>query len=131
MPKLKFRTSLIISAIVLAGAVLELFKNGIIAYSYGSSDTTDVFFVSAFIPVTYAMFWISACSVGLVPVFSEWQTHSRQKFLTRVGQTFVLSLSLSLIVSIFLYFFSHKIIAGLALGFDAHQKIRPLPYFKT
>jgi putative peptidoglycan lipid II flippase len=128
--RLRVGTSASISLVLLIGGLLELFKNSAIAYRYGSGRETDAFFAAYLIPITYSMFWVSACLVGLVPFFSRWLGETEEKFRDIVSGVLWFSTSLTLVLTSIGYIAAPLVVKLLVPGFTGAQKLLTIHLFR-
>src|SRR4051794_35831682 len=110
------RMSLSITAVALVGAALEAAKTAAIAAHYGSGAATDAFFIALLLPNAYAMLWVSACSVGLLPVLAVWLREDAESFPYRLGRLMVVASICSVLLSLFLALLAQAAAAALAPG---------------
>jgi len=123
------RTSLLISSVVFLGGLLEVGKNVVIAFRYGSGPETDAFFTAFLIPNTYSVFWSSACLVGLVPLLAVWTVEDTLESRRLIGSVFLLSAAMALVLTLSAYAASPAIVRVLAPGFAAAQKAKTAALF--
>jgi putative peptidoglycan lipid II flippase len=120
--QLRLTTSFWISGVTLAGVCLEVVKNSAIAFRYGAGAETDVFFTAFLIPNAYTSFWVSACSVGLVPLLSAWLGGKHDGASTVISQAWLFSGLLALLMAGLNYIFASYLPALIAPGFTEVQR---------
>lgn len=126
----RLRTSALISIATFVGAASEFAKNAAIGYRYGSGAATDTFFTAYLVPNTYGMFWISACSVGLVPLFAKWRRDSVGHFHDRATAVVALSVLFTLALTVFSYVLARPMMDFSAPGFPPAQKADAVRLFR-
>jgi putative peptidoglycan lipid II flippase len=129
--RLQLRTSVAVSSIILIGAVLEIFKDVGLAFRYGAGKSTDVFFAALLVPNTYGMFWISACLIGLVPLFAVWfEREARERRRELLGGILAFSIAFALVLALALYITAPVITYVLVPGFSAAQRGQTVDLFR-
>jgi putative peptidoglycan lipid II flippase len=128
--RLKVRSSFCISLVLLAGAVLEVVKNSVIAYRYGSGAETDAFFAAYVVPTTYAMFWLSSCLVGLVPLLAVWLKQSDKQISDISGAIIALSATSTAALASVAYLSAHPVMKLLVPGFNEAQQLQAVHLFR-
>jgi len=129
-PRVRARTSIFISLVLLLGGALELVKNSAIAYYYGSGAETDRFFAAYIIPNTYSMFWVSSCLTGLVPLFAVWLRDSREDFARTIGGVVAVSTTLMAALAGVAYLAAPLVIKLLAPGFSKVDRLQTVHLFR-
>ncbi len=118
-PRLRIRTSVLVSLTLFTGGLLELVKNSAIAYRYGSGADTDALFAAYLIPATYASFWASSCLVGMVPLLSMRMREDRKRLPDLAGSILLVSAISTIALACIGYMVAPGLVHALVPGFDS------------
>ena len=128
--RLGLRTSTGISAFLLVGGLLEVAKNLAIAYRYGSGGGTDAFFAAFVLPATFAMFWVSSCQVGLVPLLALWARDAEGQIEKRMSAVLAVSGMLTLGLTGTAYVAAPGLMNLIVPGFSEGHKLQAVRMFR-
>ena len=118
----RIRASISVSVLLFAGGITEVLKNAALAYRYGSSRATDAFFAAFLIPNTYAMFWVSAAIVGLVPLFARWDEEQGAGARRQISNALRLSVLSMAALSVLIYAAAPLLSSALVPGFTPAER---------
>jgi len=126
---LNLQTKKITSAAFILGitglfsAGLGLFRDRLLAGTFGVGDKLDIYYAAFRIPDFIAMVLImGAIGAAIIPVFSEYLVRERKEaffYLSNLLNLFLISL---IIISIILFIFAPQLISLIAPGFDVQKK---------
>jgi len=116
--------ALILAVASLASKLLGLFRDRILASSFGFGSELDIYYVAFRIPdFVFNIVVLGALSAGFIPVFTKLVSEKKEKEAFRTANAV---LNLIFVVLIFLcligIIFTPSLINLLALGFDADKK---------
>jgi len=116
------------AAIILAiasfvSALLALFRDRLLASTFGAGDELDVYYTAFRIPDFVAMVLVmGAISAAIIPIFSNYLINSRKEafnFLANLINVFLICL---ILVSLILIIFVPQILSLIAPGFSGEKK---------
>src|SRR5699024_2745252 len=112
------KTILILMVITGLSKILGFIRELLLAFFYGATDLTDIYFISLTIPETIYAFFGIALSTSLIPLYSELKEKHpievQNKFINNVLSFIFLS---SILLIIFVWIFTPQIVKLFAFGF--------------
>jgi len=115
--------AVIIAVSSLVSAVLALFRDRLLASTFGAGDELDVYYAAFRIPDLVAMVLVmGAISAAIIPIFSSYLVRSKEEafsFLSNLMNVFLVSL---IVVSGVLILFVPQILSLIAPGFSGEKK---------
>ena len=113
----------ILAAAAFISGLLGLFRDRLLAGSFGGGDELDIYFAAFRIPDFISMVLVmGAISAAIIPIFSEYLVRSREeawKFFSNLINLFFISL---IGISLILIIFVPQILALIAPGFTGAKK---------
>jgi putative peptidoglycan lipid II flippase len=115
--------SLILAVSYMASAVLGVFRDRLLAGTFGAGNELDVYYTAFTIPDFIALVLIfGAISAGVIPIFSSELLKSEEDAWRYVSRLFNVFLGFLIIVCIILIIFTPTILSITAPGFSGHKK---------
>src|SRR3989339_602751 len=115
--------SLILAASYLASAFLGLFRDRLLAGTFGAGNELDVYYTAFTVPDFIALILIfGAISAAVIPIFSSYIIKSKEQAWEYVSALFNIFLGFLILVCIVLIIFTPLIISLVAPGFSGDKK---------
>src|SRR3989339_1605908 len=115
--------SLILAASYLASAFLGLFRDRLLAGTFGAGNELDVYYTAFTVPDFIALILIfGAISAAVIPIFSSYIIKSKEEAWEYVSALFNIFLGFLILVCIVLIIFTPLIISLVAPGFSGDKK---------
>src|SRR3989344_4356294 len=115
--------SLILAASYLASAFLVLFRDRLLAGTFGAGNELDVYYTAFTVPDFIALILIfGAISAAVIPIFSSYIIKSKEQAWEYVSALFNIFLGFLILVCIVLIIFTPLIISLVAPGFSGDKK---------
>ena len=115
--------SLILAISYLISAVLGLFRDRLLAGTFGAGNELDVYYTAFTVPDFIALILIfGATSSAVIPIFSSYLIKSKEEAWEYASTLFNVFLGFLIIVCIFLMIFTPAIVSITAPGFSDHKK---------
>jgi len=113
----------ILAAAALISGLLGLFRDRLLAGSFGAGDELDIYYAAFRIPdfISFVLI-MGAISAAIIPIFSEYLVRSREeawRFFSNLVNLFFISL---IIISAILIIFVPQILSVIAPGFTGDKK---------
>src|SRR3989344_4998855 len=111
--------SLILAASYLASAFLGLFRDRLLAGTFGAGNELDVYYTAFTIPDFIALILIfGAISAAVIPIFSSYLLKSKEEAWKYVSFFFNVFFGFLIVISVFLIIFTPFFISLVAPGFS-------------
>ena len=115
--------SLILAVSYLASAFLGLFRDRLLAGTFGAGNELDVYYTAFTVPDFIALILIfGAISAAVIPIFSSYIIKSKEQAWEYVSALFNIFLGFLILVCIVLIIFTPLIISLVAPGFSGDKK---------
>ena len=115
--------SLILAASYLASALLGLFRDRLLAGTFGAGNELDVYYTAFTVPDFIALVLIfGAISAAVIPIFSSYIIKSKEEAWKYVSALFSVFLGFLIIICIFLIIFAPFIVSFIAPGFSGEKR---------
>ena len=115
--------ALILGAANLVSAFLGLFRDRLLAQTFGAGDVLDIYYAAFKIPDFIAMLLImGAISAAIIPVFSQYLARSKEEAWEFTSALLNLFLIFLICVSVVLVIFTPYLISLIAPGFHGEKK---------
>lgn len=117
------KSAIIISLFTVAGSILSVLRNSLLASYLGASKNIDIYYASFRIPdFIYNIFIMGAITAGFIPLLSKYK-HIDDKEAHKFSNSIILGISfLNLILGLILFVFAAPIINHLFMGLDPISK---------
>ena len=115
--------SLILAVSYLASAFLGLFRDRLLAGTFGAGSELDVYYAAFTVPDFIALILIfGAISAAIIPIFSSYVIKDKKEAWEYVSSLFNVFLGFLIVVCVFLIIFSPFIISLSAPGFSGEKR---------
>ena len=115
--------SLILAISYLASAFLGLFRDRLLAGTFGAGNELDVYYAAFTVPDFIALILIfGAISAAIIPIFSSYIIKDKEEAWKYVSSLFNIFLSFLITVCVFLIIFTPFIISLVAPGFSGEKR---------
>jgi len=115
--------SLILAISYLVSAVLGLFRDRLLAGTFGAGNELDVYYTAFTVPDFIALILIfGATSSAVIPIFSSYLIKSKEEAWEYASTLFNVFLGFLIIVCVILIIFTPTIVSLIAPGFSDHKK---------
>ena len=115
--------SLILAASYLVSAVLGLFRDRLLAGTFGAGNSLDVYYTAFTVPDFVALILIfGAISAAVIPIFSSYLVADKDKAWDYVATLFNVFLGFLILVCVVLIIFTPFLISIIAPGFSGSKK---------
>lgn len=115
--------ALILGAASFVSALLGLFRDRLLASSFGAGDTLDIYYSAFRIPDFISMVLImGAISAAIIPVFSQYLNRSQKESFVFLSNLLNLFLVFLILILILLVIFTPQLMGLIAPGFSGEKK---------
>src|SRR3989344_1484520 len=115
--------SLILAASYLASAFLVLFRDRLLAGTFGAGNELDVYYTAFTVPDFIALILIfGAISAAVIPIFSSYMVKSKEEAWEYISALLNVFLGVLILVCVILIIFTPFIISIIAPGFSGEKK---------
>ena len=115
--------SLILAASYLLSAFLGLFRDRLLAGTFGAGNELDVYYTAFTVPDFIALILIfGAISAAVIPIFSSYLIKSKEEAWKYVSALFNVFLGFLIAICIFLIIFAPFIVSLIAPGFSGEKR---------
>lgn len=115
--------SIILAASYLVSAFLGLFRDRLLAGTFGAGDELDVYYTAFTVPDFIALVLIfGAISAAVIPIFSSYIIKSKEEAWKYISALFNVFLSFLIVICIFLIIFTPFIVSLIAPGFSGEKR---------